>query len=134
MIFLAYLLLCCIVGMIFFCRALVHRWRSYNRYRRFKAGERICYAKDAELPPRDLGFSHSALQRLHGAGLLRGLLPNPREWWECVRNWCKYGIAVRGDLLKDETWVIHKFLLNERAKESIAKQWEVIEKAKEKWV
>lgn len=51
-----------------------------------------------------------------------------------MRNWCKYGIAVRGDLLKDETWVIHKFLLNERAKESIAKQWEVIEKAKEKWV
>lgn len=134
LILLAYLVLCCIVGMIFFCRALVHRWRSYNRYRRFKAGKRICYAEDAALPPSDLKLRDSALQRIHGAGVFRGLFPNPREWWECVRNWCRYRIAVRGNLLEDDTWVVHKFLLNERAKESIAKQWEVIEKAKKTWV
>ncbi|KAJ9115687.1 hypothetical protein QFC20_001014 [Naganishia adeliensis] len=95
-----------------------------------KLAKRICYAEDAALPPSDLKLRDSALQRIHGAGVFRGLFPNPREWWECVRNWCRYRIAVRGNLLEDDTWVVHKFLLNERAKECIAKQWEVIEKAK----
>jgi hypothetical protein len=29
------------------------------------------------------------IKRLHGAGLCRGWLPNPREWIDRIRNWCQ---------------------------------------------
>lgn len=132
LLLLTFLVVCCIVGMIYFVRACFRRRRSYKRYRRYQLGHKLSNAKDAELPPSYVNLSDSTLQRIHGAGLVKGFIPNPREWWECVRNWSKYRMGVRGDLQLDETWVVHKFLLEERAKESLARRETVMRKAMKK--
>lgn len=66
---------------------------------------------------------------------MRGVLPNPQEWWEMLNNQRKHGLAVAGDLNdEDQREMMAEILARKledrkaRSDEELERQTTILEK------
>lgn len=60
------------------------------------------------------------IRRIYGAGICRGWLPNPKEWWDSYRNWRRGGKGFSGNLGSNRQIRILKMMLERNHNEVLA--------------